>query len=144
MIALKGQSGFSRVEAICICGLAVVTLAVALAVGSGAWHDWRQGNDSATLNTAASCGNAGAADACLVPGCPGKRAGAAHAAHVDARGNDFAYFDKVGNCLVDALPAGYNEDVVESSNGHRLEPGTAVIVVTRKGTSVAVDWALGR
>ena len=27
---------------------------------------------------------------CLVPGCPGKRAGAAHAAHVDARGNDFA------------------------------------------------------
>ena len=144
MIALKGQSGFSRVEAICICGLAVVALAVALAVGSGAWHDWRQGNDSATLNTAASCGNAGAADACLVPGCPGKRAGAAHAAHVDARCNDFAYYDKIGNCLVGALPADYNEDVVESSDGRRFEPGTAVVVVTRKGTGVAVDWALGR
>lgn len=144
MITLKGQSGFSRVEVICICGLAAVALVIALAVSNGAWHDWRQGNDSATLNTAASCGNAGATDTCLVPGCPGKRAGAAHAAHIDARGNDFAYFDKVGNCLVGALPAGYNEDAVESSDGRRFEPGTAVVVVTRKDMGAVVDWALGR
>lgn len=142
MIILKGQSGFSRVEAICICGLAVVALAVALTVGNGAWHDWRQGNDSVTLNTAASCGNIGATNACLVPGCPGKSA--AHAAHVDARGNDFAYFDKVGNCLVGARPTGYNEDVVTSADGRSFEPGTAVVVVTRKGTGVAADWTLGR
>lgn len=142
MIAFKRQSGFSRVEVICLCGLAVVALAIALSVGFGAWHDWRQGNDSVTLNTAESCGNIGATDACLVPGCPGK--GTAHRAHLDVHGNDFAYFDKVGNCLVGELPAGYNEDSVETADGRSFEAGTAVVVVTRNGSGVTVDWILGR
>ena len=142
MRSSKRQSGFSRIEVICISGLAVVALAVLLGIGYSAWHDWHEGNDSATLNTAQSCANIGLTDACLVPGCSGK--GAEHKFHIDEHGRNFAYFDKVGNCLVGTLPTGYNENEVSSSDGRRFAPGTAVVVATREGASAAVDWTLGR
>lgn len=142
MRSLSQQSGLSRIEVICICGLAAVAVAVLLSIGSGALRDWHEGNDSVTLNTAQSCGNAELSGACLVPGCKGGKS-SGHSFHIDANGNNFAYFDKVGNCLTGQRPAGYNEGKVTTLDGRSYEPGSAVVVVTDEDGAAVVDWTQG-
>lgn len=136
------ESGLSRIEVICICGLAAVAIAVLLGIGAGALRDWHEGNDSVTLNTAQSCGNVGLSGACLVPGCKGGKT-PGHSFHIDEDGNDFAYFDKVGNCLTGQRPHGYNEAQVTTRDGRCYAPGDAVVVVTDVGGAAVVDWAQG-
>ena len=142
MRSCNRESGFSRIEVICICGIAAAAVAVLLGIGSSALHDWREGNDSVTLNTALSCGNAELSGACLVPGCKGDKA-PGHSSHVDANGNGYAYFDKVGNCLTGVCPHGYNEAEVTTRDGRSYAPQSAVVVVTDVGGAVSVDWHQG-
>lgn len=142
MRLLSQQDGLSRIEVICICGLAAVLVAVLLGIGAHALHDWREGNDSVTLNTAQSCGNAELSGACLVPGCKGGKT-PGHAYHFDENGNDFAYFDKVGNCLTGQRPHGYNEAEVTTLDGRSYAPGSAVVVVTDEDGVATVDWTQG-
>lgn len=136
------QAGFSRVEVICLCGLAAVALVLILVFGSVVLNYWHTGNDSMTLNTAEGCGNAMLSDACLVSSCPGKGS-AKHKMHVDERGRNFAYFDKISNSLTDVRPQGYNETKVTTTDGRAFETGQAVVKVTRQGNSISVGWALG-
>lgn len=141
---MRLQLGFSRVEVVCICGIAAACLAVAIAIGLGAYADWRQGNDSIAMNTAQSCGDAALTSPCMVPGCAGD-SNPAHGAHLDVHGNSFAYFDSVGNCLNADIPQGYNQTTVTSPDGVSYEPGTAVLIATRTGSTAAtVSWTAGR
>lgn len=137
-----GQSGFSRVEVICLCGLSAVALVLVLVLGSVVLGYWHTGNDSMTLNTAEGCGNAMLSDACLVSSCSGKGS-AKHKTHVDEQGRNFAYFDKISNSLTDVRPQGYNETEVTTMDGRSFEVGQAVVIVTRQGDGIIVDWTLG-
>lgn len=136
------QSGFSRVEVICLCGLSAVALVLVLVFGSVVLNYWHTGNDSMTLNTAEGCGNAMLSDACLVSSCAGKGS-AKHKMHVDEQGRNFAYFDKISNSLTDVRPQGYNETKVTTMDGRSLEAGQAVVIVIRQGNGTIVDWSLG-
>lgn len=142
MDSLSRQDGLSRIEVICICGLAAVFVAVLLAIGANTLNDWHKGNDSATLNTAQSCGTIGLSDACLVPGCKGGKA-PGHSFHIDENGDNFAYFDKVSNCLMGERPDGYNEAEVTTRDGRTYAPGNAVVIVANEGGTAVVDWAQG-
>ncbi len=138
------QSGFSRIEVICICGIAAACLAVLLLIGLSAYADWRQGNDSVAMNTAQSCGDAALTSPCMVPDCPGESS-PAHSAHIDAHGNCFAYFDAVGNCLTATIPQGYNQTTVTDANGISYAPGEAVLIATKTDALAAtISWTAGR
>ena len=140
----KNQQGFSRVEVICICGIAVACLALAAVIALHAYADWRQGNDSVAMNTAQSCGDAALTTPCMVPDCPGESS-PAHDAHIDKNGNCFAYFDAVGNCLTAQKPQGYNQTTVTGDDGISYKPGTAVLIATRTDTMEAtISWTLGK
>ncbi len=135
-------SGFSRIEVVCIAAIAAVCVALALAVAAGMLGDMQAGDDSITVNTAQSCGNASAAAACPVPDCPGVDT-PQHEFHIDSNGNLFAYFDKVGNCLTAQRSAGYNEGAVRDSEGKSYAPGSAVVRVTIVDGTAQCDWVLG-
>ncbi|WP_290996300.1 hypothetical protein [Gordonibacter sp.] len=133
--------GFSRVEIVCIVGIACFAVALAAVVGWYALGLMWQGNDANVLNTAEGVAATAAAESCLVPGCPGGDF-SEHRDHVTSDGTNVAYYDKGGNCLVADPPAGYNESdtlVVEGEQRH-VERGSLIIKVTRKNGTFAVSW----
>ena len=137
---LRDEKGLSRVEAICLVGLGLCVLALLV------WLIWcmigsmREGDDTFTMNTAKSVAIINSTGSCLVPGCSGS--GINHdAKHVDLEGNNYAFFDAIGNKMVEDCPEGYNEWItVTSSNGESLNAGvgTMVIKASRSGSSIDV------
>lgn len=135
-------SGFSRIEVICLVVIAAFLALLALALGANMIGDMHEGNDSITVETAQTCGYTEVQNQCFVLGCPGGSS-AKHKTHVDAKGNKFAYFDKVSNRLVGERPKGYNEHEVEGADGEHFSVGNAVVRVTDYNGSIVCDWVLG-
>ena len=122
MNVLTDNKGLSRVEVICIAGIACFAVALAGVLG---WHMlglmW-QGNDANALNTAQGVANAGMAESAADEPSP-------------------SYYDKGANTLVAELPSGgYNEGgtLVIDGREQQVERGTCVIeVVSEDGAPVA-------
>ena len=105
---LADNKGLSRVEVVCVVGIACFAVALLAVLGWYLLSLMWQGNDANALNTAQGVGNASAASVCLVPGCPGED-DPAHASHVAADGSNVAYYQKGTNTRVAQPPAGYKE-----------------------------------
>ena len=138
---LADNKGLSRVEVVCVVGIACFAVALLAVLGWYLLSLMWQGNDANALNTAQGVGNASAASVCLVPGCPGED-DPAHASHVAADGSNVAYYQKGTNTLVADPPAGYNEGdslVIDGKDQH-VERDTCVIEVVRTEGSVTARW----
>lgn len=124
MNVLADNKGLSRVEVICIAGIACFAVALAGVLG---WHMlglmW-QGNDANALNTAQGVANAGMAESAADEPSP-------------------SYYDKGANTLVAEPPSdGYNEGgtLVIDGREQQVERGTCVIEVVREDGAPVARW----
>ena len=126
MGVLTDNKGLSRVEVICIAGIACFALVLAAVLG---WHMlslmW-QGNDANALNTAQGLANASMVESASPDGAP-------------------AYYDKGANTLIAEPPSsGYNEGdtlVIDGRERH-VERGTCIIEVVREDGAPTARWVL--
>ncbi|WP_080800938.1 hypothetical protein [Arabiibacter massiliensis] len=125
MNVFADNKGLSRVEVVCIAGIACFAVALAAVLG---WHMlglmW-QGNDANALNTAQGLANASMAET---------------AADDDA---PTAYYLKGANTLAAEPPAaGYNEGdtlVIDGREQH-VERGTCLIEIVREDGAPTARW----
>ncbi len=141
---LRDARGFSRVELICGIGIGIAILVVVFAIGAFMLNDMQRGDDSVTLHTAKTCGSIDATGSCLVPDCPGVDTPVHQMSHIDSDGYNFAYFDKVGNCLTDERGYGYNEATVTDLDNKSYEPNSAIVRVENRDGNIVCDWVLGK
>lgn len=143
MGVLSDNKGLSRVETVCIVGIACFAAVLAIALGWYMLGLMQQGNDANTLNTAEGVATARTAAACLVPGCP---AGddPSHRSHTQADGATVAYYAKGANTLVADPPDGYNESDRLTIDGkeQQVERGTMIIKATMKDGQVVCIWVV--
>ncbi len=142
--ALRDVHGFSRVELICGIGIGIALLALIVALGSYMLNDMQRGDDSITLHTAKTCASIDATGSCLVPDCPGTDTPVHKTTHIDSNGYNFAYFDKVANCLTDERSTGYNEATVTDLDNKSYAPSSAIVRVENHDGDIICDWVLGR
>lgn len=141
---VRDMRGFSRVELICGAGIVLAIIAVLIALGAFMLDNMQRGDDSVTLHTAKTCGSVNATGACLVPDCPGMDTPVHQLSHIDSDGYNFAYFDKVGNCLTGERSEGYNEATVTDLDNKSYAPGSAVVRVENHDGTIVCGWVLGK
>ncbi|MGN0073074.1 MAG: hypothetical protein ACI36W_04670 [Coriobacteriales bacterium] len=141
MNIFQDKRGLSRVELLCIIGIALVALVFAVALGGYALGLFRTGDDSGTMRAAEDLAQVSVAGSCLLPGCPG--AGSSeHAAHADESGVITVYYDKGANVLVGEPPRGYNEStsLVIGKTACSVPKNSCVVQVQRNGTELRLEW----
>lgn len=141
MRILQDTRGMSRVELLCIVGIAAVALVFAGVLGGFALGLFRTGDDSGTMRAAEDLAQVSAAGSCLLPGCPGGSS-PEHAAHTDEQGVVTVYYDKGANVLVEKMPRGYNEStsLVIGKTACSVSKGSCVVEVRRSGTEIELGW----
>ena len=124
MGVLIDNKGLSRVEVVCIAGIACFALALAAVVGWQMLSLMWQGNDANALNTAQGLANASMAESAADSSAP-------------------AYYDKGANTLIAEPPSsGYNEGgtlLIDGREQH-VERGTCVIEVVREDGVPTARW----
>ncbi|MGN0038658.1 MAG: hypothetical protein ACI36Y_05970 [Coriobacteriales bacterium] len=141
MRVVRDNRGLSRVELLCIVGIAAVAVVVAVALGGFALGLFRTGDDSGTMRSAEDLAQVSVAGACLLPGCPGGDS-PEHAAHTDALGTITVYYDKGANVLVEKMPRGYNEStsLVIGKTICSVPKNSCVVQVQRSGMELELGW----
>ena len=141
MKIIGDKRGLSRVELLCIVGIALVALVFAVGVAGTALGLFRTGDDAGTMHSAEDLAQASLAGPCLLPGCPGGDS-SEHAAHTDEQGTVIVYYDKGANVLVGTMPRGYNEStsLVIGKTACTVPKGSCVVEVRRSGMELELGW----
>ena len=141
MRIVRDIRGISRVELLCIAGIALIAFVVALSMGLNALGLLRTGDDSGTLRAAEDLAQVQQAGSCLLPGCPGGDS-EEHASHTEEDGTVTVYYDKGANVLTAAKPAGYNESttLLIGKTECPVAKNSCVVQVQRSGDRVSLSW----
>lgn len=141
MNIFQDKRGLSRVELLCIVGIALVALLLAAALGAHALGLFRNGDDAGTMRAAEDLAQVSLTSSCLLPGCPGGSS-EEHAAHTSEDGTITVYYDKGANVLTDVMPAGYNEStqLCVGKTTVTVPEGSCVVEVQRSDMELSFSW----